>query len=122
LTPEVLDELRSALLRERDSLRQRIGQLGEDERSLAASQADETGAQADVATDLVDEEIDFALERAARAKLAEVEAALQRMGDGTYGTCASCGKPISIDRLRAIPWTTVCLDCSAKPSVAESGN
>ena len=112
LTPEILQELRSALVRERESLRQSIERLGESERALGASQADETGEQADLATDLVDEEIDLALESAARKKLAEVDAALQRIANGTYGICANCGKPISIDRLRAVPWTTLCLDCS----------
>src|SRR5579871_5646931 len=97
LTPEVLEELRLALVRER---------------ALGASQADETGAEADEATDLVDEEVELALESAARQKLAEVEAALQRIAAGTYGSCANCGKPISIDRLRALPWTTTCLDCA----------
>jgi DnaK suppressor protein len=114
LTPEILEELRSALVRERDSLRQSIERLGDTERTLSASQADEQGAQADLASDLAEEEIDIALESSARRRLAEVDAALQRMADGTYGICANCGKPIPIDRLRAIPWTTVCLDCSGK--------
>jgi RNA polymerase-binding protein DksA len=114
LTPEILQELRSALVRERESLRQSIERLGDSERTLTASQAEETGGQANVATDLVEEEIDIALESAARKKLAEVDAALQRIANGTYGICANCGKPISIDRLRAVPWTTLCLDCSGK--------
>src|SRR5262252_10473498 len=99
LTPEILEELRSALVRERDSLRQSLGQLGESERALGASQADETGEQADIASDLVEEEIDLALESAARAKLAEMDAALQHIADGTYGTCANCGRPIPVKRL-----------------------
>ena len=37
--------------------------------------------------------------------LAEVEAALQRIRDGRYGVCEATGRPISSDRLRAIPWT-----------------
>src|SRR5262249_25682154 len=114
LTPEILAELRSALVRERDSLRQSLGELGESERALGASQADETGEQADVASDLVEEEIDLALESAERTKLAEVDAALKRIADGTYGICANCGKPIPIERLRAVPWTTLSLDCSGK--------
>jgi DnaK suppressor protein len=120
LTPEIIEELRSALVRERDSLRQSLGELGESERALGASQADETGEQADIASDLVEEEIDLALESAARSKVAEVDTALQRIADGTYGICANCGKPIPIERLRAVPWTTLCLDCSGKAEAPAS--
>jgi DnaK suppressor protein len=46
------------------------------------------------------------------ARLAQLmEEALRRMGDGTYGDCMQCGSPIGIDRLKAVPWTTRCVDC-----------
>ncbi|MCU1518550.1 MAG: transcriptional regulator, TraR/DksA family [Pseudarthrobacter sp.] len=41
--------------------------------------------------------------------LAEVEAALARINDGTYGVCAVCGQPIAEGRLEARPWTPFCL-------------
>ncbi|MEJ1193214.1 TraR/DksA family transcriptional regulator [Pseudarthrobacter sp. CCNWLW207] len=42
--------------------------------------------------------------------LAQVEAALQRLADGTYGVCAVCGAPIAEGRLEARPWTPYCLE------------
>jgi RNA polymerase-binding transcription factor DksA len=45
---------------------------------------------------------------------AEVEAALQRIRNGTYGICEATGKPISLDRLRAIPWTRFCREAAPR--------
>lgn len=42
--------------------------------------------------------------------LEQVEDALKRVADGTYGKCVICGRPISPARLEAIPWTPYCLD------------
>jgi DnaK suppressor protein len=41
----------------------------------------------------------------------EVDAAIERMANGTYGTCESCGKPIGDERLDARPVARLCLDC-----------
>lgn len=43
--------------------------------------------------------------------LADIDAALKRIEDGTYGTCTNCGKPIAPERLEARPWATLCIDC-----------
>ena len=47
------------------------------------------------------------------AELAEVDAALERIRNGTYGVCEVTGRPISAARLRAVPWTRVALDTRA---------
>ena len=44
--------------------------------------------------------------------LADVERALEKLRDGTYGTCDSCGEPIGDERLEAIPWATLCISCA----------
>jgi RNA polymerase-binding transcription factor DksA len=46
-------------------------------------------------------------------ELAEIEAALERIADGTYGTCEVCGHAIGRDRLRALPEVRRCMGCSA---------
>jgi DnaK suppressor protein len=46
--------------------------------------------------------------------LEEVEDALQRVADGTYGKCITCGRPIPPARLEAIPWTPYCLEDQEK--------
>jgi DnaK suppressor protein len=45
-------------------------------------------------------------------ELAEVDAALGRIAEGSYGTCISCGGPLGLQRLRAIPEARFCLGCS----------
>jgi RNA polymerase-binding transcription factor DksA len=43
--------------------------------------------------------------------LSEVGAALRAMSEGAYGTCAECGEPISLKRLKTIPWASRCIGC-----------
>jgi DnaK suppressor protein len=52
-----------------------------------------------------------AIERAEQ-RLGQLRAGLQRLAQGTYGTCESCGRPIGTDRLRARPATTRCRACA----------
>lgn len=44
--------------------------------------------------------------------LADVEHALEKLADGTYGTCDGCGEAIPEERLEAIPWATLCISCA----------
>jgi DnaK suppressor protein len=64
----------------------------------------------DTATALFDRELDEGLEESARDTLVEIDAALLRIDDGTYGICEGCGKSIGADRLSAIPWARLCID------------
>jgi RNA polymerase-binding protein DksA len=70
----------------------------------------------DTATAMYDRELDEGLEEGARTTLAEIEAALKRIEDGTYGICEVCGKPIGAERLSAIPWTRLCIDDQRRAS------
>lgn len=61
-------------------------------------------------------ETDEVLERigiAGQNEIRMIEAALRRIGDGSYGICARCGEDISEDRLDVLPYTPVCKDCAA---------
>ncbi|SDK89690.1 TraR/DksA C4-type zinc finger protein [Arthrobacter sp. ok362] len=51
-----------------------------------------------------------ALLEQSRASLVQIEAALARMDEGTYGICAVCGASIPEDRLEARPWTAYCIE------------
>jgi DnaK suppressor protein len=46
--------------------------------------------------------------------LRAIEAAIERIEDGTYGTCTICEGEISVARLKAVPWTSVCISCKEK--------
>jgi DnaK suppressor protein len=52
----------------------------------------------------------------ASAHLAEIDAALARVGEGTYGTCTRCGRPIAPERLDARPEAALCITCAARHS------
>ena len=69
---------------------------------------------ADSATDTFMRELDDGLEENAGNLLAEVNAALARLDDGTYGTCTACGRRIPDERLEAVPWASLCLDDKRK--------
>ena len=49
----------------------------------------------------------------ARRTLHELDSARQRVGDGTYGRCVTCGRDIAPGRLEALPATPTCIDCTA---------
>ncbi len=66
---------------------------------------------ADTATETLDREIDDTLEENSENVLAAIEAALERVEGGTYGQCLNCGKEIGEERLAALPWATLCIDC-----------
>lgn len=46
----------------------------------------------------------------------QIEAALDRLRDGSYGTCQGCGDAILTERLAAVPWTAFCVGCASRPS------
>ena len=48
-----------------------------------------------------------------RKLITKIDEAIQRIKDGTYGLCESCGEPIGVERLKARPVTTFCIDCKS---------
>ena len=53
-------------------------------------------------------------EKRMRDDLTEIEYALGKFEKGTYGLCDSCGQPIALDRLEALPQASLCVNCKAK--------
>jgi DnaK suppressor protein len=68
----------------------------------------------DSATATLGREIDYTLGENSEQVLAEINTALKRIEDGTYGTCAVCGKEIAPERLEAYPWASLCIDDARK--------
>ena len=64
---------------------------------------------ADHASDMLDREMDWTLEENAEHIVQEIDAALARIDEGTYGICAACGEPIPEERLDAVPYATLCV-------------
>ena len=70
--------------------------------------------QADMGTETFEREKDLSILEQVEAELADVEHALRRLDEGTYGTCEVDGKPIPEDRLEALPAARLCLEHQAQ--------
>jgi len=65
----------------------------------------------DLASEERDREINFILSDRERVKLKQIDDALERMDEGSYGVCESCGLEIAEERLEAMPFSRLCRDC-----------
>jgi RNA polymerase-binding transcription factor DksA len=66
----------------------------------------------ELATEREGDEVLEATGNAGKAEITQIRAALKRIDDGTYGSCARCGDPIGEARLDALPWTPLCRKCA----------
>lgn len=65
----------------------------------------------DRANNSYNRELMFSLSDTERQLMLEVDKALERIDDGSYGRCANCGTEIAEKRLEAVPWARHCIDC-----------
>jgi RNA polymerase-binding transcription factor len=103
-----LDGARASLLAERGRLMAELGEPIESPGQMTY------GSQAAAATHVFEQQRDLALRDRSRIELHRVETALRALDQGTYGTCESCGNAIATERLEAIPWSALCIDCARK--------
>ena len=109
------DDARDRLTEERERL-QHI-RSGFDAEHLHDQSEDESTSElshlaqhsADVATETFEREKDFSILEQVEAELADVDRALRRLDDGSYGTCEACGQSIGDDRLEAMPAARFCV-------------
>jgi RNA polymerase-binding transcription factor DksA len=87
--------------------REHPGSLVDETGDLASGSDNHLG---DFGTETFERELDEGLAEGAERQLQQIDAALRRIEDGTYGACAVDGKPIPVERLRAVPWATLCID------------
>ena len=112
--PVTSDEVRTRLLEERERVVAALDYLHEENAGSLHEEAEEATIADNVgetATVTLDRQIDYSLEEASNHVLAAIDAALERIEAGSYGTCQTCGKQIGADRLEAIPYATQCIDC-----------
>jgi RNA polymerase-binding protein DksA len=109
------ESFRRILLEERDRVLRAIENLhNETPGSLEEATGEESSFDnhlGDTATVTYDREMDYTLEENSESVLSAIDAALRRIEDGTYGTCQRCGKAISPERLEALPYAELCIDC-----------
>lgn len=108
------DDSRARLAEEQQrlqSIKQELdGVRGEDQSESTHELSSYDQHPADVATETYEREKDLSILDSVEGELADIEHALQRLDDGTYGTCEACGKPIGDERLEAMPATRYCLE------------
>jgi DnaK suppressor protein len=112
---ERFQALRKRLEAQRDEI---INMYKQDLRAGQESADDGTEDIVDRANNHYNRELMFSLSDTERNTLLQIENALRRMDEGTYGRCANCGRDIALPRLEALPWARFCVDCQ---ELAEKG-
>ena len=112
-----VDQFRTRLEEERTRVQDAIENLHRENPGSLNDETEETSGDnhlGDVATATFDREMAETLEDNSTHVLSEIDAALARIGNGTFGTCEVCGKPIDEERLEALPWATLCIEDKRK--------
>src|ERR1700689_4731975 len=103
-----LADLREHLLEMRTKL---VTEIESELRAEREGNKDEGMDTYDLASEERDREINFILSDRERVKIKQIDDALARMVEGSYGMCESCGLEIAQERLEAMPFTRLCRDC-----------
>ena len=117
LDPDTLRSLRAALEEQRDNVRREIEEQGADPDSDELAFADDAGFS-DRSHSTEERSRLISVVTALRENLRDADRAIAKMDAGTYGTCERCGNPIAIERLEALPWAQLCIDCKQKGTAA----
>jgi RNA polymerase-binding protein DksA len=111
-----LQKYRQLLLGERKRLEEKEHRI--ERRDRLASESGELGDLADYdnhpadsATETENRATDLALDEHINTLIDQIDEAMRKIAEGTYGTCDRCGNPINPERLEAIPYATLCIDC-----------
>lgn len=114
LTDAQLSELKALLEQRKAAIEQRLDQVqdgksrAEHAREVLLQDGDDAPQRSS------DREVDLAMSDMGAVDLARVNAALERMGNGSYGECEECGCDIPYARLKLEPQTQHCVDCKSK--------
>lgn len=105
---EAVENMREVLITRRDALRKA---LAGDLSALKDLREQSGGDVVDFALDSAQDEISSQLAQVESRELSNIETALERMKEGTYGLCEGCGNSIPLIRLQALPYATCCINC-----------
>jgi RNA polymerase-binding protein DksA len=107
------EKIRLALTARRDELQEEysstVAELAELQRDRLTDSAGDD--QADTGTKTFEREQEITLANAILERITQVERALERLDEGSYGWCERCGNPIPVERLAAFPSATLCVSC-----------
>lgn len=114
LSKELLSELQKKLLSEKESLKDELSRIAKPKTAPGDydTNFNEIGTDEDDNASEVEEYADnLALENNLEKQLRDINEALVRIANGSYGKCDNCDEEISIDRLRAYPAAKTCIKC-----------
>jgi RNA polymerase-binding transcription factor DksA len=118
LSPRTIERLQASLREERARHVQQADELAAEAEQLAAereggdTQFDEESGEGDTIN--IERERDLLLSASAQQIVDEIDRALERMENKTYGVCLPAGRRISLERLEALPYAETCVDCKAR--------
>ena len=118
LSEEQLEQFRQLLLARRRRILSSVEAM-EKEALKQSGQAFSVDHMADHGSDNFEQDFTLSLVEEERKELGEIDAALQRVRDGSYGICAGTGEPIALDRLEAIPYTRHSIEHQRKVEAGE---
>jgi len=115
LNAQQLKSFRQLLITERVKFANEIRAIAQDaQRSPRDASGDLSGYtvhMADMSADTYERELSMNMVSKEQEILYQIDDALKRMDDGAYGLCQTCNRPISMSRLKAVPYALLCIEC-----------
>lgn len=118
IDPELLEEIKTDLLRKKQELGANVNNELDEMRE--AAEGHHLADMDDLGGDAHDEETQYKIMEIESAELGQIDMALDRIAAGTFGVCEVCEKPINPERLRALPFANLCIDCKRQQEINES--
>lgn len=115
MNKQMREKFKKLLLKEREKLGKDIKHLDFKSRKDSSGElSNYTFHMADLGTDTFDKDMNLNLDGTEQEIMRQVDEALVKIKDGTYGTCEVCEEDITLKRLKVIPYTRFCLKCQKK--------
>ena len=110
-----LKQFRQLLITERTKFASEIKSIAQDAakspREASGDLSAYTVHMADMAADTTERELSMNIVSSEQEVLYQIDDALKRLDDGSFGICQQCNKPISMSRLKAVPYASLCISC-----------
>ncbi len=120
--PVTFSQLRQRLQDEHERLLKQLHQVRASAPAVGdMKEGSPYGKKEEGASEAFELEKRLALEKRLTASLSEVEHALRKFEQGTYGTCDICGRQVELERLDVLPHANLCMSCKAQQSTSAKG-
>ena len=118
LDKKTMTRFKKILLSEREQIIGEVKQIYESSREMGQDGIQDIG---DEAANIYNKQVLLSLNENERIRLQEVDEALDRIANGTYGVCEECGEPIGLKRIEVRPVAKYCVSCKAKQEKGKLG-